>query len=49
MVYVKLFLAKPIRAGQHNIIASNRITEDELKKRKAAIPGMHFSFLILYT
>ncbi|XP_050526941.1 kinesin heavy chain [Daktulosphaira vitifoliae] len=30
-------IAKPIRAGQHNIIASNRITEDELKKRKAAI------------
>jgi len=34
-------LAKPIRAGQHNIISINRISEDELKKRKAAaIPGM---------
>jgi len=34
-------LAKPIRAGQHNIIAINRISEDELKKRKAAaIPGV---------
>ncbi|VVC34567.1 Kinesin motor domain, conserved site,P-loop containing nucleoside triphosphate hydrolase,Kinesin motor [Cinara cedri] len=30
-------IAKPIRAGQHNIIASNRISEDELKKRKASI------------
>ncbi|XP_025203439.1 kinesin heavy chain [Melanaphis sacchari] len=29
-------IAKPIRAGQHNIIAINRISEDELKKRKAA-------------
>lgn len=30
-------IAKPIRAGQHNIIANNRLSEDELKKRKAAI------------
>jgi len=37
---LEYFVAKPIRAGQHNIIANNRLSEDELKKRKAAIiPG----------
>lgn len=40
-INIKLLLAKPIRAGQHNIITINRLSEDELKKRKAAIiPGM---------
>lgn len=34
---LKLFLAKPIRAGQHNIIGSNRINEE--KRKTSTIPG----------